>query len=318
MAIQLLAFPKIPTSRCDASSSDEWVASEKIHGAQLVIGVDEAQVRIGKRKAWLEADEPFFGWQLLRPVLQNAARALHRTLGGSGELWIYGELFGGQYPHAAVAPVPGLVPVQTGIWYAPDLRYAVFDLVHAQVGQEPLFLAHDSVQQLIAETELLSVPVLGHGKFSALDQLPLRFPTRVPKVLGLPALERNDAEGYVIKPSAQTAVSHRPMIKKKIAEFDERRFDESSAFDPDVYLSREGLLALASRAINAARIASARSKVGTDPERVVEEAVLDALVDLRDLLPRRIEALAAEEERELLEQLRTHARAQLQRSALHE
>jgi hypothetical protein len=145
-----------------------------------------------------------------------------------------------------------------------------------------------------------------------------RFPTRVPKVLGLPALDRNDAEGYVIKPSAQAAVSHRPIIKKKIPEFDEHRFDESSAFDPDVHLSREGLLALGSRAINAARIASARSKVGTDPERVVEEAVLDALLDLRDLLPRRIDALPADEEQGLLAQLRADARAQLQRSAANE
>jgi hypothetical protein len=48
-----------------------------IHGAQLVVGANADEVRVGKRKAWLEHDEPFLGWQILRPLLHGAARAVH-------------------------------------------------------------------------------------------------------------------------------------------------------------------------------------------------------------------------------------------------
>jgi len=312
VSFPLLAFPKISTTRSDAPLHDEWVASEKIHGAQLVVGVDVTECRVGKRKAWLEADEPFFGWQMLRPLLLSAGRVIYQALGSVGRVWIYGELFGGQYPHTSVAPVAGLVPVQTGIWYAPDLNYAAFDIVHILDGQEPFFMGHDRVQELAAMAGVLTPPVLGRGRFSLLDQLPVRFRTRVPKTLGLPELEQNDAEGYVLKPVARSVISHRPCVKRKIPEFDEQRFDESSAFEPDAFLSLESLFALAARLINPPRLASARSKVGTDVSRMIEEAVLDALIDLRDMFPRRIDALTPDEERELVSHLEEQARSRLE------
>jgi len=309
MPLSLLPFPKISTNGLEASGRDDWVATEKIHGAQLVVGASADEIRVGKRKAWLRADEAFFGWQMLRPLLQGAARAIHHALGSTGELWMYGELFGGHYPHPAVSAVVGLVPVQTGIWYAPDLRYCVFDIVHGRAGEEPMFLAHERVQELAHIGGLTSVPLLARGRLSDLGQLPVRFPTRVPDLLGLPALAQNAAEGYVLKPAEQASVSKRHCAKLKIPEFDEQRFDESSAFDADLHLSRESLFALASQLVNAARLASARSKVGEDPQQVVEEVVLDSLVDLADLFRRRMEALTPAEESELLAHLKAQAEA---------
>ncbi len=95
-----------------ASTAGLWVAQEKIHGAQLVIGVEGGQAFFGKRKAWLADDEPFFGWQLLRGALTEAALAIRAALGE--DAFLYGELFGGAYPHPDVPPVPGLQAVQTG------------------------------------------------------------------------------------------------------------------------------------------------------------------------------------------------------------
>src|SRR6476659_2608619 len=87
-------FPKMAgdSDRAErASPGGTWLALEKIHGAQLVIGVDESGVQFGKRKAWLADDEPFFGWQLVRRELADAARAMHAETGAS--LLLYGELF---------------------------------------------------------------------------------------------------------------------------------------------------------------------------------------------------------------------------------
>ncbi len=174
-------------------------------------------------------------------------------------------------------------------------------------------MAHNAVRELAEVTVFDSVPVLKQGRLSELGDLPVRFLSRVPGMLRLPPLSGNYAEGYVLKLSERTLVSQRQAVKKKIAEFDEQRFDESSAFDNSAYLDLAALLSLAARFVNPARLASARSKVGTEPERVAEEAVLDALIDLRDMLPRRVETLSADEERALVERLRAEARQQMER-----
>jgi len=309
MTLPLLPFPKIPITRSDAQVTDDWVASEKIHGAQLVVGVNATDVQVGKRKAWLAADEAFFGWQLLRPSLHAAARAVREALGGEGTVWIYGELFGGHYPHPNVEAVPGLVPVQTGVWYAPDLRYAAFDIVHQPPEAEPSFLSYDQVGELAETAGLLTAPLLARGRIGELNRLPVRYPSHVAQLLGLPALPDNVAEGYVLKVATAAKVTARPCAKRKIPEFDEQQFDESQGFDNGAHLSREDLFALAARLVNPPRLASARSKVGADTERVVEEVVLDATIDLHDLLPRRMQLITPEEERELSQHLATLARA---------
>ena len=85
--------------------------------------------------------------------------------------------------------------------------------------------------------------------------------------------------------------SGRPSVKRKIAEFDERRFDESRPFDAPP--APADLVAVADRMVNRVRLAPARSKVGTDPAAVADEVVLDVLVDLADAVPAAMVALDA-------------------------
>src|SRR5690606_2985260 len=136
-----------------------WVALEKIHGAQMLIAVEAGRVRFGKRKAWLDDDDPFFGWQLVRAKLADTAAAAAKRLGAPIVVF-YGELFGGAYPHPAVRPAPGLQPVQTGIWYAPDLRWAAFDaLVARDDDDDGELLAFHELSELSKETGLMVPPV---------------------------------------------------------------------------------------------------------------------------------------------------------------
>jgi Rnl2 family RNA ligase len=307
-----LSYPKIAT-RLERAGGDDWIATEKIHGAQLVVGADATQAKIGKRKAWLAADESFFGWQLLRLGLATAAHEIHAALGARGTIHLYGELFGGRYPHADVAPVAGLVPVQTGIWYAPDLRYSVFDIVHV-VDETATFLAFDRMRQLAADTGLHTAPLLGRGRLTDLQRLPVRYPSRVARELDLPPIEPNFAEGFVLKPSGAAPFTTRPCAKYKIPEFDEQRFDGANALDENAHLPREALLDLAARLVNAPRLASAQSKVGTHADAVTDEVVLDALVDLHDMFPRHMAGLSPADEAALSQHLARVTRAQLQES----
>ena len=289
LAMDHLPYPRIYGSLPNLSAS-RWIATEKVHGANLVVATDGREVRVGKRKAWLRDDDAFFGWQLLRPALAHAAVALWRALGAPRVLRLHGELYGGAYPHPDVAPMPGNTPVQTGIWYSPDVRFSLFD-VQFDAGEGATFMAHHALETLAAEHGLEAVPVLGRGARGELDALPVRFATRVPALHGLPAIAGNVAEGYVLKADAQMPCATRPAVKRKIPEFDEGRFDDGAAWDPAVSLSLDALRARAAVLMNPARIASARSKVGADAGAACEEAALDALVDLEAAFPRAMAAL---------------------------
>jgi len=294
------SYPKIGSRAVgETTPAGTWVATEKIHGAQLTIGCNETGVRIGKRKAWLAPEEPFFGWQLLRFDLETGAQQIRAALGVS-EIRLFGELFGGAYPHPAVAPRPGASAVQTGVWYAPDLRFAVFDLI---VGDT--FLAHRDVERLATRVGFLIVPLLGRGPRADLESLPVQFPSRVPAILGLPPIANNFAEGFVLKPDTAMPLDARPIVKRKIPAFDEARFDESAPWDPMARIDASALAAWAERLVNQARLASARSKVGEDRQAVLDEVILDVMIDLEAAFPHAMRQLDESAE----EQLRTQARA---------
>lgn len=298
--MQHRGFPKIagPGEHPGAAPpGGPWVALEKIHGAQMVVAMAGDVVQFGKRKAWLRHDEPFFGWQLLRAPLTISVQAAKARL-AAHTVVLYGELYGGAYPHPEVPAVPGLAPVQTGIWYAPDLRYAVFDvLVASGEGDEGEFLAHREVAALAREIGLDSPPVLHSGPRSAVLMVPVRQPTRVPVGLGLPELAGNFAEGVVLKPDARARPSARIVYKQKIAEFDELRFGESEAWDAEQRLDLASLLAHARRLVNPPRIASAASKWGHgDRSVLLDEISLDVMIDLAAAFPAAVAALCPADE----------------------
>lgn len=287
-----------------------WVALEKIHGAQMVVAVGGDALRFGKRKAWLADEEPFFGWQLVRAGLADVARAAAREL-GAPRVHFYGELFGGGYPHPHVPLAPGLQPVQTGIWYAPDLRWAVFDaLVARDDDDDGEFLAYHELAALARASGLLTPPLVRAGPRPHVEAAPFRFPTRVPALLGLPELDDNLAEGLVIRPDARGRPGARPVYKRKIAEFDELRFAGSEAWDPTQRPGQDALRAWARRLVNPARFASAASKVGRhDPAALLDELELDVLIDLAAAFPAALADLAPADEDALRAEVRAAAAA---------
>jgi hypothetical protein len=121
-------YPRTYRAASGPAAAARWVATEKVHGANLVVATDGRDVRVGKRKAWLRDDEPFFGWQFLGPALARAALDLWRDLGEPTLVRLHGELYGGAYPPPAVVAVPGNSLVQTGVWYAPDVRLSAGEL----------------------------------------------------------------------------------------------------------------------------------------------------------------------------------------------
>ncbi|NRD48327.1 RNA ligase family protein [Corallococcus exiguus] len=288
-------------ARGQASPSGSWVALEKLHGAQLVLGVQDGAVHFGKRKAWLEDGDSFFGWQLLRLSLSNAALEAVRTLGlTEARVYLYGELLGGRYPHPEVPAVPGMMPVQTGIWYAPGLHWVLFDILVARSDEdEGVMLSHRDVETAARAAGVLVPPLVARGTRAQMEAAPTRALTRLPAMLGLPPLADNHAEGLVIKSEQPVSPGQRVAFKRKIEEFNEARFDESTAWDAHQRLSFTELQDWSSRLVNPARIASALSKCGRDnAEAVLSEVELDVRVDLELAFPTACQSLdPASEER---------------------
>lgn len=309
-----MQFPKMP---CNGDSdAPDWVALEKIHGSQLVIGVTRDDIQVGNRKRWLCHNESFFGWQLLRAFLhETGRRAFERVNQDAVQLMLYGELFGGRYPHPDIREASALQPVQTGVWYAPDLRWALFEiLVLSQgPGAEALFLGYSETRALADEIGVLTPPRLALGSRTKVLDLPVRFPSRMGIDLGLPPLSDNLSEGYVAKPDARMPISRYTTLKRKREEMEERRFDESIPWDPLRILPPDVIFGIADGLVNKPRLDSAASKVGrVDDRQILLEAVLDVLIDLEEAFPAAISALDAQVRQDLERRIEDRARQLLQ------
>lgn len=319
--MEFAVFPKISTSH---SSKDGprlrvpsmLVAQEKIHGAHFVVGVNEASVYFGKRKGWLTDDDAFFGWQLIRAEVSYQARRIREVLevDPSLDLYLYGELFGGHYPHPEVAPVQGMSAVQTGIWYCPDIRWSVFDALirHRHRDDEGYFADQTVLTACLKNCNATGPVVISRGNLADLLQLNVRFQTKVPALFGLPEINNNLAEGIVIKPEGRIEASKRAVYKNKIDEFNEKQFDESQAWDERQIVPLHGLMGWCSRLVNGARVASARSKIGNiTAQSLIDEIVLDVSIDLSEAFPQAYAALSEEEQKELFDHISTLANEQL-------
>ena len=113
-------FDKLKLTESDyrAFKKTDWVVTEKIHGANFSVSTDGSEVRFAKRKEFLPPGEDFFDYQSLKDKLENQAKEIFQILRTERtalqKVTIYGELFGGEYPHPDVPAIPYLQALQTG------------------------------------------------------------------------------------------------------------------------------------------------------------------------------------------------------------
>jgi Rnl2 family RNA ligase len=279
-ATGFLPYPKI-AERLDADEAAQralsrvpWVVTEKIHGANLALVSDGSQLRAAKRKALLLPGEEFFGWEEVVARVADAIGALARALlaedAARTTVIVYGELFGGGYPHPDVPPVVGVAPVQTGVWYAPGIEWRAFDVAVAR-GDDVVMLDWEQAESRLAGAGVPYLEPLLVGKMHEAQGFALGFETRIPAALGLPRIEGNRAEGVVLKPARAVVVDGEavaPRLKRKLDEFaEDERFHGAQKWSHAT--TRAGttgaaatlLPALLAR-VNEPRLDAARSKIG--------------------------------------------------------
>ena len=180
-----------------------FAVQEKVDGANVSFLCDELEVRMARRTAILDPLESFYGYQeVLRRYsaqVYHIFNLLRLSFPAMTSIAVYGELFGGEYPHPDVEPVPGAKPVQKGTWYAPGHDFYAFDIYVFTKGGG-FFLPVLEANRLFSTVGLIYAWNRFIGLLDDCLSYPHVFPTSIPVDLDIPPIEDNLCEGIVIKP----------------------------------------------------------------------------------------------------------------------
>ncbi len=275
----------------------KWVVTEKVHGANFSFVYENGNLKFAKRKEYLKWTDDFFGFQLVASQLEDNILRLFEQLSKDIEAEkyiVYGELFGGEYPHPDVTPMPNVQAIQTGVYYSPAIGFCAFDIaVETDASDAKHYLDYESAIGYFEKFGLFYAQPLLIGKYAEAMNFKIRINSTLPRQFGLPELKDNLIEGVVVKPFNHAGKDFpRPIIKFKNPEFDEEdKFHEAEkwSFVPDISSRTENLSFVVDELrhyITANRFKSAISKIGNldfaNLERVAEiktEVLEDAFAD---------------------------------------
>jgi hypothetical protein len=201
-------------------------------------------------------------------------------------------------------------PVQTGVWYCPEVDFSAFDLARLQ-GGERIWLGVAQALDLLHGAGVPCCEPLLIGALGDMMAMSVERPTTIPELRRLPPLPDNLAEGVVIKPLEAITIQTdrgpiRPVIKRKHPRFEEdERFHAATRWAQPVAPAVSPLDTLewaVLRRLNDNRLASARSKLGptAGDEALCAEVCADVMVDVAEEHPAVLAGLSAED-RALLE-----------------
>ncbi len=186
----------------EGKNTNDWVATEKIHGSNLSLWIKRSpdgnhEIKVGKRSGFLREDElsKFFRSDL---ILEWLTKPLHRLLDAhtsASEIVVHGEIFGGVYPHPDVPINSKVSKVQKGVYYSPDINFAAFDL-----RIDGFLVDYHSMAAYCTASGIGYLEPLFIGSFEDCLKYNNEFQTTIPAQLGLPEIENNICEGVVLKP----------------------------------------------------------------------------------------------------------------------
>lgn len=244
---------------------ETYVVQEKVHGANLSFITNGDRIQTAKRTSLLKADEKFYNFQEVRDryadQIRQAYHLVKKLRPDASFIGIYGELFGGVYPHEDVAKVKGSTVVQKGIYYAPQNDFYAFDI---RVDNED-YLSVEDANAIFEELGFFYAKTLFSGKLEDCLAYPNEFNSKIPTWFGLPELANNVTEGTIIKPLAFLCLptDSRVILKNKNEKWEENIRRHKGEKEPLVL--SEGLISLQEAIadyVTANRLSNVVSKIG--------------------------------------------------------
>ena len=189
--------------------SIRWCVTEKVHGSNLGMYMDQDEFKVAKRKSFLMDGENFFQYLRMKESNGYKIRQLWNQLAKEEyeieELIIYGELFGGYYPHPDVEKLTNVQKIQKGVYYHPDVNFYCFDIM-----MNGEFLPMDEVCKLCEDVNIFYAKILFEGTFDECFEYSNQFQTKIPEWLGLPLMD--PTEKHVVKRSVFKGIENDEMV----------------------------------------------------------------------------------------------------------
>ena len=211
----------------------QYCVTEKIHGSntQIDYNYKTGEFEYGKRTCPIEQGEACYNVQKLFEQIKDSivdlAHYLAPTVKDELEtIKVYGEVFGGSYPHPDVQKDNHASKVQKGVFYSPHNQWKAFDIAYTLTDDERVYF-------LCSEDFFLACNAVGINTVPLLKIVPnltsaLEYPNDNESVVyshySLPKLENNIMEGVVIKPWKTDAWigQMRVVLKNKNDKFKEK------------------------------------------------------------------------------------------------
>jgi Rnl2 family RNA ligase len=227
--------------RAEGKDEGEWVVTEKVHGGQLSLYYDGKELKASSRTAFLTPDIDFFNYEKVMEENADKIKEIYNILKKEKEdisfIIVYGELFGGSYPHNDVPKVKGAKRLQKGVLYHPDNLFYAFD-----IRVDGKYLSVDEVNRLFEAVGLFYAKSIFRGTMEECLNYSNKFPSKICQWLGLPPIEDNVAEGVVIKPVEPQflKIGERVILKSKNEKFEERKAKKKRPKKEEVKITEAG------------------------------------------------------------------------------
>src|SRR5665647_1733372 len=107
--------------RTESSDNLDFVVQEKVHGANFSFITEGENVHAGKRTGLIEENEKFYDYEYLleryKTKVISLFWAIKQKYPDTVTVTVYGEIFGGNYPHTDVKNDSKIICIQKGVYY---------------------------------------------------------------------------------------------------------------------------------------------------------------------------------------------------------
>jgi Rnl2 family RNA ligase len=257
--------------RLEDLDKQEFVVQEKVHGSNTCFITDGDEISFGKRNGFIDPDEYFYDHEELIERYKSKVIALFSVLKEKFPnikmLTIFGEMFGGNYPHPDVENDRRITNIQKGVFYSPIHEFYAFD-IYITGEERGRYLPVDETNALFEQCGFFYAKTLFRGSLEQCMQYPNDSTSIISNWLGYPPIEDNTCEGVVIRPAVPIYLSDgtRVLLKNKNARFSEKiskkKRDPMLFIAPSYSETLTNLLPIAEDYVTENRLNNVISKIG--------------------------------------------------------
>ena len=206
----------------------EYIVQEKVHGSNVCFITDGQTISFGKRTGFVEDGEKFYDYEELferyTPKVIDLFSIIKEAYPDIKTVTLYGEMFGGKYPHPDVKNDSKTLMIQKGVFYCPTHEFYAFD-VYVTTDESARYLSVDEMNGFFEQGNLFYARTVFRGTLNECLQYPNDFQSLISTWLGFPPIENNVCEGVIIRPVIPLWLRNgsRVLLKNKNARFAEKK-----------------------------------------------------------------------------------------------